>query len=550
MARWLVRRCVLFLLLIPSTALADPDGVFLTPGGWAGDGVRVRLAVPGPGLSHRYSLDASAPGADRRWEDGGVISITNATVVRVQAWSESGPVGRIWTRLYGVGRGVEFQDGRGFPRYWGTNAGMPVVAHYAMHGAGLAESGGSTALESALRSLPWVSLVIDPADLWDPVRGIYSNPRESGAAWERAASMEWIPTGGAAGWEQSCGVRIQGGWNRRPEESPKHAFRIIFRRKYGNARLRESVFEPGSGGSGEVDEWILRAGCNNSWLHWSAEERRRGDYLRDEWMRRTQVAMGGVGARGTFVHLFLNGLYWGIYDLVERPGAVFAARHLGGGADGVDVRNGDNLVAGNDRAWRELFRGLNAAAGSETLAVAGGLVDVGAFADYMLLNIYGANADWDRSSNWYAARRRRPPGPWLFFVWDGERTLEGVGDERLGGDDDQSPLRLFRRLRESEDFRRVMGERARRHLSEGGALGSRAAGARYRGLVEGVEAAMVAEAARWGAYRKEVHPYREGPYEVYTRDRHWRPEVDRLLREYFPMRTGVVIGQLEKAGLW
>lgn len=45
---------------------------------------------------------------------------------------------------------------------------------------------------------------------------------------------------------------------------------------------------------------------------------------------------------------------------------------------------------------------------------------------------------------------------------------------------------------------------------------------------------MLAESARWGDYRRDVHPYKEGPYELYTRDTHWRPETQRLLQEYFP----------------
>ena len=65
-----------------------------------------------------------------------------------------------------------------------------------------------------------------------------------------------------------------------------------------------------------------------------------------------------------------------------------------------------------------------------------------------------------------------------------------------------------------------------------------------------IENAVVAESARWGDYRREVHPYKTPPYELYTRDDHWRPEVKRLLTDYFPKRTSVVITQCQAAGLW
>jgi hypothetical protein len=55
---------------------------------------------------------------------------------------------------------------------------------------------------------------------------------------------------------------------------------------------------------------------------------------------------------------------------------------------------------------------------------------------------------------------------------------------------------------------------------------------------------MAGEAARWGDYRRSIHRYKEGPYETYTVAGHWRPEVERLLKEYFPKRTVVVMENL------
>src|SRR5207302_6798217 len=138
----------------------------------------------------------------------------------------------------------------------------------------------------------------------------------------------------------------QGGWNRRPEESPKHSFRVIFKKKYGLGKLRFPLF--GESGVHEFDTLVLRAGCNNTWLHWSAEERRRGDFIRDQWMRDTLLAMGHSSARGFFAHLYLNGLYWGLYNPSERPSAPFIAAHLGGAPADYDVRNGDNILEGDE----------------------------------------------------------------------------------------------------------------------------------------------------------------------------------------------------------
>jgi len=91
--------------------------------------------------------------------------------------------------------------------------------------------------------------------------------------------VEFFPTNGAVGFRERAGLRIQGGWNRRPEESPKHSFRIVFKKKYGVGKLKSPLF---GDGVKEFDQLILRGGNNDSWLHWNAEERRSADYLRDQ----------------------------------------------------------------------------------------------------------------------------------------------------------------------------------------------------------------------------------------------------------------------------
>ena len=56
-------------------------------------------------------------------------------------------------------------------------------------------------------------------------------------------------------------------------------------------------------------------------------------HARNEWIRASQVAMSGLGSHGAFVHLYINGLYWGLYSLVERPDSSFMAAYVGGQED-------------------------------------------------------------------------------------------------------------------------------------------------------------------------------------------------------------------------
>lgn len=527
----------------PGTAIR-----FSAAAGFASAPFELNLAVGSPALRIYFTTNGElpTPAVGQLWEKPQRIEHT--TTIRAAGFADGRLVTPVATRTFLFTGDVLRQSGAGAPATWGTNNGQLVAADYEMDREIVEHPAYRDVLPSALLSLPSVSIVMAPEDVWDPARGIYSNPKETGDDWERMASVEWLPADGSAAFEVSCGIRIQGGWNRRPEESPKHAFRLAFRKKYGLAKLKQRLFA--EAGTDEFEGLILRAGCNNSWLHWSGEERRRGDYIRDQWMRDTYAVMGQPSARGRFVHLYLNGLYWGLYNLAERPDEHFAARHFGAKAKDIDARNADKILSGDDAAWTKMFRLANAGVRDDAAYRAlGELLDLDAFIDFMALNLYGANGDWDRASNWYAARRRSPPGPFVFFVWDGERTLEDVAGNVLAFDDDLSPPRLFHKLRENEQFRARFAERTQRHLATNGVLGSIAAAKRFRELADQIDGPIVAESARWGDYRRDAHRYKTGPYELYARDTHWRPEVRRLMEEYFPKRTEVFTRQLEEAGL-
>jgi hypothetical protein len=472
------------------------------------------------------------------------LKITNTTILRAATFDVSQTSAAATSHTFIFPKDVVRQNGAGFPRTWGTNQGLAVPAYYDMSPDITSAPEYRDSIAAGLAAIPSLSLVMESEDLFGQDRGIYTHPTESGPEWERPGSLEFID--GDTNFHSRCGIRIQGGWNRRPEESPKHSFRLVFKKKYGAGKLRFPIF--GTNQPAEFDNLILRAGCNNSWLHWSGVERRRAEFIRDQWMRDTMREMGQPSAAGIFVHLYLNGLYWGVYNLTERPDASFAAAHLGGKSEEFDSFNAEKLLEGTRTAWIELMRRVNKGVKTESdFESVSELLDVENFVDFMIANFYGANADWDRHSNWYAGRRREPPGKFQFFVWDAERTLERVDDNTMVFDDDESPPRIFHRLAENEQFRRLFSKRALRHFK--GPLSPASSAARYRRYSDLLELPIIAEAARWGDYRHNIHRYKEGPYELYTPRGHWRPEVERLLNEYFPHRSAKVLEQFRAAGL-
>jgi hypothetical protein len=346
----------------------------------------------------------------------------------------------------------------------------------------------------------------------------------------------------------ACGLRIHGGTSREPKESPKHSFRLFFKQRYGQDQLRFPVF--GSGGAQKFDSLILRAGNNDSWLAGKGESPRPATYLRDEWMRRSMLEMRHPSARGRYVQLYVNGLYWGLYDLCERPGPELLAAE----ADGLvefDVRKGSKMEDGNDTAWNHLMALANAGVGEDqTYEEICQRLDVNEFADYMILNFYAGNSDWDRAANWYAIRPRTDGGRFQFLVWDGECTLGGLEADTLALDDDDSPQRLFHKLAENAAFRKLFATRAHQLLFNEGVLAPEKSRTRFQKLVEAVAPAIVAEAARWGNYRR-VQPVNHPTATTEDRvDQEWRPEVDRILRDYFSNRREPVLNQFRERGLY
>ena len=505
------------------------------------------LSTSGGGTIY-YTTDGSNAGSETAKPFKGPIGISSTTVLRAWARAGDGTETACTTRTFVFPKDVGRQRGAGLPQTWGEKDGKPVPAYYDVRVAD-ADDPDHVELERGLRSIPTLSLVLDTTDLFGKESGIYSHPEEKGKQWERRGSVEYIDLEGGAGFQKDCGVRIHGGWARRPEESPKHAFRLLFHKRDPSGSLDFPLF---GGGETRFTNLVLRGGNNNTFLHPSAEERRRAEYVRDQWMRDTHAAMGHPAARGFFVHLYLNGLYWGVYNLTERPDADFAAAAIGGDKKDYDSRRADKVLEGDKDAWDELL----AAAGAgverpDEYEKVARLLDVPAFADFMILNLYGANGDWDGSSNWYAARDRRRGGRFQFFVWDGERTLESVDADVVAYDAPGSPSRLFQCLRRSAEFRLAFADRVQKHLcGVGGALAPAAAARRYRAWSDLLDPAIVGEAARWGSYRRDVHRFRIGPYEQYSRAVNFRPEVERLIRAYFPRRTDVVLRQFRGAGLY
>jgi hypothetical protein len=512
--------------------------------------IEVSISTTTSGAEIRYTLDGSTPSISHGTLYEQPIVISETTILRAAAYRDGYVPTKVETQSYLFLADVLTQDGAGLPETWGTfvfgsdeaQQGDPVPANYEIDPEVVNDPRYRDTFLQDLRSLPAVSLVVPPDDLWSESRGIYANPVEEGPEWERAGSVELMDTSGTGLFQIDAGVRIHGGFGRRPSASAKHSFRLFFKGVYGATTLQYPWF--GEDYPSQFETIVLRANYNYSWARGNRGGVQTGkDYtvVNDRWAAVAQTEMGGLTSRGTYVHLFVNGLYWGIYNPTERPDAAFQALHRGGSEADYDVQNHEGLVAGDRTAWADLRRAVRA--NPLDLAAVENVLDVDNFIDYMILNQFGGNTDWPQN-NWYASRRRAEGEKWQFHSWDAEFFFVEPRVDRINSIDASGPGELYLQLLESDEFRRRFGDRIQLHLFNGGALTLARNIQRLDELAAIVDRAVVGESARWGdAWMNQVDPPR-------TRDDDWLPRLEELRTEYFPARNALVIQQYRRRGLY
>ena len=419
--------------------------------------------------------------------------------------------------------------------------------------------------------LPVLSIAVDPNDMFGP-GGIDTVPDQDR---EVVVSMEYFSGAHPEDtFHIDAGMSIHGGNAR---SHPKKPFRFFFRREYGAARLEYPLFEDSPVSS--FDQLVLRAGGHDSWSISEAFGATDQDlpfhatYLRDQFLRKTETEMGRLSPRGRYVQLVLNGFFWGIYDLHERPNASFFSDHLGGMKKDWDVLHhaDDDLldwavISGEDTHWKSLHERLEKGIdSSQTLENLQTELDLDELIDSMIVRIWSGDFDWAgpilwrddevtsfRNKNWYAGQfRADEPGFFRFFTWDAEMSMGShllfnvfgqdveqrvVDFDLTEVNDPGTPAAIHQALRILPLYRQRFGDRVQKHFFENGVLDVGVAQARLDEMVAQLDPMMIAESARWG----DLHRFNTN----FTRDGNWRPEVAWLRETFLPERNEVFIGQL------
>lgn len=304
----------------------------------------------------------------------------------------------------------------------------------------------------------------DDYDSSTPEWWVPANYTQKGAEWEREATMQ-IFENGSLSVNQNVGVRIHGGATR---VYPQKSLNIYARSEYGASKLDFDLFS-GSvtnqyDGSAitEFDSFMLRNGGND------AQYSRFRDKLNQTLVSDRSITVQGMEP----CIVFIDGEYWGQYEITEKISDDFISSHYGVKKKNVCIIKNEELDDGDEEGFDEftqLWEWINATdfSSDESYTELCEKIDMQSFADYITAEIYYNNSDWgdNNMAMWKSmvtdTENPYADGRWRFILFDTEYSVNLYGQagastntfsQVTGSDCFLSDL--YRSAMENESFRK------------------------------------------------------------------------------------------------
>ena len=514
---------------------------------------QVAITSATPTATIRYTTDGSWPSISNGTVYSGPVDVTTTTTLRAIAYQSGWLSTNVDTHTYIFVDDVAQQpsDPPGWPSDWGSHDGFdPIPSDYEMDPRVVNNANGLNAytIQQALLDIPTVSIAMDPDDFISDASGIQANPQ---SRVEKICSMEYILPDGSSGFQENCKIETHGNASRRPARMHKHSFRVTFTADVGIPKLNYPLFSQSDVET--FNKLVLRACFTDGWalVTWGGSNRYRPNdsmYLRDVWMKDSMRAMGHASGNGDFVHLYVNGLYWGVHDLTERLEDDWYADHIGGETEDWEV----NADMGSPGAlWDSMMSTLNGDITSNAVYdQAKTQLDIDNYIDYIFLHFYADAEDWPTKNGYAAANATSGDGKYRFQVWDQEISLDNFDWDRNYTRSTGS-MEPFSRLRLNSEFLMDFADRVALHMFNGGAMSEQASIDRFLALCAELDKAIMAESARWGDVQDTVYyatmpgsstnpfadfypPTINSPI-YFTREQHWIRERDHVVNTHIPI---------------
>lgn len=265
-------------------------------------------------------------------------------------------------------------------------------------------------------TLPVVSIGAPPGLLFDPDIGLFmtGNSIDTGSMmqaganfWSRrelVAHVEIFESDGSNVFSSQVGARLFGGMSRL---FPQKSLALVARERYGEKRFYYPIF--GDAGPKSCKFLVLRnAGSDFGRAHFR-DALMTG--LLDGWDLEKQAYRPA--------HVYINGQYWGIYNIREKINRYFIADHHDVDKDSIDLlEHRYNLRRGSKNHYLRLLRFLQSRNLAEpaNYAWVQSQMDVDNFMNYQIAQIYFDNQDAGGNIKFW--RPQTPTGRWRWILYD------------------------------------------------------------------------------------------------------------------------------------
>ena len=251
--------------------------------------------------------------------------------------------------------------------------------------------------------LPIIALSMEPEDLFGAA-GIYSNPFND---IERTVHVEFYETDGLA-LSFDAGIEIAGGYS---QAMPQKSFAVHLRDRYGTEAINYPLFD-----GNEVTSF------SHLLLRTSGQDQNMTK-IRDAFIHRVVsnvLDIDVMDSRPCVV--YINGEYWGLYNIRERVNEDYLASHYGVDPNQVDILvwNGA-VVAGSNQAYQALidYVATHDMQNQEYYEYVASQIDIDNLIDYLIVQSYFGNTDSGNIRFW----RDQNGGRWRWVLYDMDWAL-------------------------------------------------------------------------------------------------------------------------------
>lgn len=266
-------------------------------------------------------------------------------------------------------------------------------------------------------NLPVFSLITDSMHLFDPIKGIYrKGPNASdeepykGAnfwkGWERPIRVAYINEQNEQVIDQASGVQMFGGFSM---AMPQKSFGLYARKEYGSNRFEYPFFK--NRPFNEYKDLVLR----------NAGSDMQGAHIRDAYASSLVESTGLLVQAYQPVAVYINGVYWGKYNLREKINEHFIEQHYGYDTDSLIImRHEKSYQHGSTRDYKQFWSRLPQLnlSKKEDLDYVDRKIDIDNYLLYNACQVYTGNADAGGNIRYFKHVSDTAKWRWIFFDVD------------------------------------------------------------------------------------------------------------------------------------